>query len=176
MYLPADQFAERITPVALWADAVSRGDVLRLIPTDPDGSDAPLPCLVLEVEEARRGKRLLIAPGVTGCADRDRAYEIGLRADPEWLAAGLTGPTRFLGAARIVLRSTSPRVHFPKGAVSPISGRLIGAALDRMNRVRARIHAERDIAAHYALRDAAERAEDARITEVIAARHRRLDA
>lgn len=176
MYLPADQFAERITPVALWADAVSRGDVICLIPTDPDGSDAPLPCLVLEVEEARRGKRLLIAPGVPGCADRDRAYEIGLRADPEWLAAGLIGPTRFLGAARIVLRSTSPRVHVPKGAVSPISGRLTGAALDRMNRVRARIHAERDIAAHYALRDAAERAEDARITEAIAARHRRFDA
>jgi hypothetical protein len=176
LYLPADQFAEEITPVVPWTDTVSRGDVLWINPAGPGATQTPLPCLVLEVEAAPRGKRLLVAPSVAGRADRTQAYEVALRTERECHAAGVSGPTRFLGAARIFLRTTSASIHIPQGAVSPISGRLTGVVLSRMNRVRARIYAERDIAADRAARKAKERAADRRRTEENIALHGRQTA
>lgn len=173
MYLPANQFAEQITPVVPWTDTVSRGDVLWINPTGPGTTQAPLPCLVLEVEAAPRGKRLLVAPGVAGRADRTQPYEIALRTERECQAAGVPGPTRFLGAARIFLRTTSASIHIPRGAVSPNTGRLTSVVVGRMNRVRARIHSELDIAADRAARKAKERADDRRRTEEVIALHSR---
>jgi hypothetical protein len=138
MYLPADQFTDVAAAVPDQRDSLTHGDILLLSPIAGDGSP-PLPCLVLDLVATRSGPRLLLAPGQAGIpATRDAPYEIGVRAPSEWASAGLSGPLRFSGRDRILMRATS-------GAI----GRLSGSSFARLNAVRARIHAERDIAAYF---------------------------
>lgn len=132
-----------------WHDTLSYGDVVifRFPVAEEDGGDAPKarPCLVLDVERFGDRQYTLLAYGTTQANRANRGYEIRVYAPEEYAAAGLRNPTRFVGARRILV----PLDHadFALGPTgTPVIGRLSGAAFERMNAVRGRIHAEADIA------------------------------
>jgi len=105
------------------------------------------PCLILEVEEWLGEKRLTLAYGSSAPTAANRGYEIPVTHAEDIRAAGLKRASRFVGAR---LLSVSPgNSGFSLGAKSksPVIGRLTPDRLERMNHVRARLHAEHDIAA-----------------------------
>jgi len=75
----------------------------------------------------------------------NKGYEIRVFQRADLCASGLRKPTRFIGARRISI----PLTHrgFSNTSGSPIVGHLAPALHERFNAVRARIHAEADIAA-----------------------------
>lgn len=155
MYLPPEQFAERTAPVLPWTDTVTHGDIVsfRFPVTEAEGvSPKARPCLILDVEEGDDLRLVTLAYGTSIGTRANRGYEIRVNRAEEAAAAGLDRPTRFVGARRITVSVAHKSfcVHGQLG--TPVLGRLSGAAYERMNRVRARIHAERDIAAYHRTR------------------------
>ncbi|MGI3167130.1 hypothetical protein [Pseudooceanicola sp. 200-1SW] len=133
-----------------WAKTVQRGDiVLFKFPIRLAGEgDKPKvrPCLVLEVDGDGGERRIVLAYGTSASTPANRGYEIAITHVADLRAAGLNRATRLVGAR---LLSVSPKHSGFNvgGAGSPVVGRLTGNRLERMQRVRARLHAEHDIAA-----------------------------
>ena len=143
-------FDQMTHEAAYWADDVQRGDIVlfKFPVRHPGLGDEPKvrPCLVLEVEMHGDHKRLVLAYGTSAATPANRGYEIAITHVSDLQAAGLKRATRFVGAR---LLSVSPdHTGFDVGGTEPpIIGRLPANRIERMNWVRARIHAERDIAA-----------------------------
>ncbi len=68
-----------------------------------------------------------------------------MRSEKDRAPAALHRPTRFNAARRVLVSLDHPGFELSSEINTPILGRLTGPASDRMHRVRARIHAERDI-------------------------------
>ena len=133
-----------------WHETLRHGDiVLFAFPVADTGSrewPKPRPCLVLDVHELPGARYALLAFGTSAMTDANRGYEIRVRRTEEARACGLHKPTRFVGARRLLVPLSHP--GFGGGRLgTPVIGRLTGALFERMNAVRARIHAEADIAA-----------------------------
>jgi hypothetical protein len=145
-----------------WAATLQRGDVaLFRFPCADGGQIKPRPCLVMEI--ARIGGETLIelAYGTTAQTSANRGYEVHIYRPIGMALAGLRRPTRFVGARRIIVSARNGGFDVSPGYRSPVIGRLDGRGLERMNAVRARIHAERDIAADRRQAERAERVEQA---------------
>ena len=133
-----------------WADEIRRGDVVLFrFPIRHAGeceSPKVRPCLVLEVEEWVGGKRLTLAYGASVPDSSNRGYEIPVSFPDDIRAAGLKRGTRFIGARLISVAPGNAGFDVGGPAASPVIGRLSPNRMERLDWVRARLHAEHDIA------------------------------
>ena len=134
------------TPAASadWRTHISRGDILSF--AWPGADAARGPCLMLD--RARIGGRpfVLLAAGEPDDGRFARGYDILVERAEARMLAGLAEPTRFRADRRLLVSLDTSGLQLDGGA-SPVLGRLSGRELDRLDRVRARIHAEADMAA-----------------------------
>ena len=136
---------------AHWADHVRPGDVVLFrfpvpFPQTRDGKPGVRPCLVVEVDAHGDERRLVLAYSTTATTASNAGYDIAITHVADLQTAGLHRATRFIGSR---LLSVSPNhVGFDVGGSgAPVVGHLTGSRLERMQWVRARLHAEHDIAA-----------------------------
>jgi len=134
-----------------WRDHLAYGDIVVFRFPHTEGEDAvgvkARPCLVLDIVTLGDDRYALLAYGTTSQGNANTGDEIFIRKPEVYGAVGLTEPTRFVGARRVLVRLTHRGFVQHSGTESPVVGQLTGAELDRLNVVRARIHALRDIAA-----------------------------
>lgn len=133
--------------------ALQRGDVVLFrfpLSEEDDEPGAPKrrPCLVLDTLTKGNERFVEIAYGTSAETRANRGYEVIVKQSAARLTAGISKPTRFVCARRIVVNVGHSGFHGrTKGP--KVIGRLDGPLLERMNAVRARIQAEADIAAYY---------------------------
>ncbi|GGM00360.1 hypothetical protein GCM10011534_22730 [Pseudooceanicola nanhaiensis] len=140
------------TPVASSAH-LQRGDVVLFrFPLaeadDEPGAPKRRPCLVLDTLTAGDDRFVEIAYGTSADTRANRGYEVIVKQPDARTTAGLSKPTRFVCARRIIVHVDHSGFH-GRAKRPHIIGRLDEALLERMNAVRARIQAEADIAAYY---------------------------
>ncbi len=139
------------TGTVKWQEGLNVGDVVafRFPVSEEDGTATPKvrPCLVLDIETIAGLNFALLAYGTTSATSANCGYEIPIRASKALCSAGLHRPTRFVGARRLLVPLDATGFVLGRVTGSPVLGQLDGPPRDRMNAVRARIHAERDIAA-----------------------------
>lgn len=134
-----------------WRDQLAHGDiVLFRFPLSDGSENTPLkarPCVVLDIETIGETRYALVAYGTTSRRRSNVGEEIHVRKREAYTAAGLDRPTRFIGARRVLVPMTHSGFVSRPGTDSPVIGRLTGTEFERLNAVRGRIHALRDIAA-----------------------------
>lgn len=139
------------TMTPAWRDHIGVGDIVsfRFPCASEDDATPPKarPCLVLDVETIGGHHYLVLAYGTTATTGANRGYEIRVRSAEALASAGLHKPTRFVAARRLLVPLDSGGFVHSKATGTPVLGRLTGEPRERMHAVRARIHAERDIAA-----------------------------
>lgn len=144
-------FDQTINETTHWADDIRRGDiVLFRFPIRRAGKgEVPKvrPCLVLEVEDRFGEKRLTLAYGTSAPTAANRGYEIPVTHAEDVRAAGLRRATRFVGGRLLSVSPDHPGFRTNSTIAAPVIGRLTPNRVERMNHVRARLHAEHDIAA-----------------------------
>ena len=149
------------TQTAAWHDAVGYGDILSfrfpLAEEGHRGRPKARPCLVLDIEERGDQRYALLAYGTTSKRRSNIGYEVHVRKSADCLAAGLDRPTRFVGARRILVPLTHSAFVVAGATGSAVLRHLDGRSFEALNAVRARIHADADIAA-----DRRERSRDSR--------------
>lgn len=159
MYHHPQPFAPAATSAHL-----QRGDVVLfrfpLAEVDEEvGAPKRRPCLVLDTLTNGDERFVEIAYGTSANTRANRGCEVIVKQSAARETAGLSKPTRFVCARRIIVHVDHSGFHGrTKGP--QITGRLDEALLERMNAVRARIQAEADIAAYY--REERRREEQAR--------------
>jgi hypothetical protein len=105
------------------------------------------PCLVLNTLSHGDDRFVEIAYGTSADTRANRGYEVIVKHATSREEAGLSKPTRFVGARRIIVHVNHS--GFDGEAEGPeIIGKLDAPLLERLNAVRARIQAEADIVAH----------------------------
>ncbi len=140
----------KMTPA--WQDHVTLGDIVayRFPLAEEDASTRQpkaRPCLILDIEVINGQRYALIAYGTTSHRRSNVGYEVHVRRGADYLSAGLDEPTRFVGARRVLVPLTHKGFAICRETGSAVLGRLDGEPFERMNAVRGRIHAMRDIAA-----------------------------
>lgn len=134
-----------------WRDHIGYGDVVLFqfprAADDAGEAPKPRPCLVLDVETIGGQRYALLAYGTASANRPDRGYEIRVSQAADLAEAGLQRPTCFVGARRMLVPLDSRNFFYSRGTGAPVIGRLTGDVQERMHAVRARIHAERDMAA-----------------------------
>ncbi len=135
------------------APSLQRGDVVlfRFPLNDKNaepGTPKRRPCLVLNTLSSGDDRFVEIAYGTSADTRANRGYEVIVKHPTSREEAGLSKPTRFVGARRIIAHVNHS--GFDGQAKGPeIIGKLDAPLLERLNAVRARIQAEADIVAHY---------------------------
>lgn len=133
-----------------WQHGLQRGDiVLFRFPIAEQGDATPKlrPCLVLEAGAFKNSRLVTLAYGTSARTPANRGYSVIVKRAAAMTAAGLTKPTRLVGARRITVSVDNPGFEPHRNSATPHIGRLDGPLLDRMDKIRARICAEADIAA-----------------------------
>ena len=156
----------------VWQDRLSHGDVVlfRFPVADGDGEPPkPRPCLILDLVTIAGTTLVTLAYGTTAHTNANRGYEIHVTRAEAMRAAGVHRPTRFVGARRITV-SADHHGFAANRAGTAVVGRLAEPEFDRLNAVRARIHAEADMAAE---RHAARRRDRWRETRPVTVEYRR---
>lgn len=138
-------------PPSDWRSLLQPGDVVlfRFPCAEPNPPEPPKrrTCLVIEVED-RGGQRCAeIVYGTSADTAANTGDEIHVAAPEEIARAGLRKPTRFVCSRRITVSLDHPGWDLNPRHPSPIIGQLTLKAMTRLNAIRARIHALRDIAA-----------------------------
>lgn len=142
-----------IIPDGTVADHLQRGDVVLFrfpLAEEDDEPGAPKrrPCLVLDTLTKGVERFVEIAYGTSADTRANRGYEVIVKHPGARETAGLSKPTRFVCARRIIVHVDHS--GFDGRTKGPnVIGRLDTSLLERMNAVRARIQAEADIAAYY---------------------------
>ncbi len=127
---------------ATWRDRLAPGDVvIHRFPVQDEEPAEPKdrPCLVIDVLEIAGERYAVLAYGTTSTNRANKGLEIRVSGPAARAAAGLKFPTRFVGARRLMVPLTHSGFVRRRCDDSPVIGRL--------HRVRARLDAERDIAA-----------------------------
>jgi len=131
-------------------DDLQRGDVVQFrFPLAEGERRRPpkkRPCLVLEIETKGSTRFVTLAYGTDVQTKANKGYWIFVRRGGAMAAAGLTKPTQFVCARRITVAIDHVGFEPSPTNGSPIIGRLDETLLERMDTLRARIHAEHDIA------------------------------
>ncbi len=141
-----------LVPAAGKASSLQRGDiVLFRFPLNDENAEpgAPKrrPCLVLNTLSNGDDRFVELAYGTSADTRANRGYEVIVKHPTSREEAGLSKPTRFVGARRIIVHVNHS--GFDGQAEGPeIIGKLDAPLLERLNAVRARIQAEADIVAH----------------------------
>ena len=140
------------TNVPTWQDALAVGDIVLFrfpmtAAEEAAGRPPMRPCLVLEVERRGAAPRMVLVPGTSRQTRAVSAYEIAVRDADEIVKAGLRGPYRFRAQMPLSVSLDNPQLRTGGGEASPVIGRLTDLSRERMQGVRARLHAEHDIAA-----------------------------
>lgn len=134
-----------------WQEHISPGDIVSfMFPlAEADSSDRPKPrpCLVLEIERLAGERFALIAYGTTSPRKANWGYEVHALHDKDYRSFGLDRPTRFIGRRRLMVSLDNSGFVICPGTGAPVLGRLSGGPAERLQAVRARIQAERDMAA-----------------------------
>jgi hypothetical protein len=102
---------------------------------------------VLEVGRMGAHAFAKIAYGTTSTGKANRGYEISIGTIAGMAMAGIDQPTRFVGYRRVTVTLDSTLFRMPRGSKTPVIGRLDDAGLERMDALRTRLWAERDMAA-----------------------------
>lgn len=137
---------------APWQDRVRVGDIVAFrFPHEDEGGELPKvrPALILDLEE-RDGQRFaVLAYGTTSPKlTKTRApYAVDVVAVDELATASLNRLTRFHGARRIAVSLNHPWFAVSAKRGTARLGCLSGQSRERLQQVRNRIHAERDIRA-----------------------------
>ncbi|ABA81573.1 hypothetical protein GQF56_21720 [Rhodobacter sphaeroides] len=137
-------------PASDWRQTLAVGDVVafRFPVADVEGGlPKTRPCLVLEVDTVFGERRVTLAYGTTVPGGRNRGYEVRVSDPLALAAAGLHRPTRFVAQRRITVSPDNPGFAVCRNLKTPRIGRLAKSEMDRLQAVRARLHAEADIAA-----------------------------
>jgi hypothetical protein len=133
-----------------WAADLKPGDLVAYrFPHSEGGRDCPKvrPCVILDLEEIAGVLYLLLAYGTASFGRPNTGYAIHAGTAELRAVAGLHQPTVFLASRRILVPAAHRDFDLAERTQSPLLGRLAGDALARLHAVRARIHAEADIAA-----------------------------
>lgn len=135
---------------AAWRDRLAPGDVVlfRFPLAGPVAAHRPVPrlCLVLDVEIIRGRCCAVLAPAMPSSRTSTPGRRVVVDRRPGWRTAGPERAATFPVRARLIV----PLDHdgFVTGETgTPVLGQLKGAAMERMQAERARIHALRDIRA-----------------------------
>ena len=135
---------------AAWRNHIAHGDIVSFrFPLAEGGTgERPKarPCVVLDIERLGDRRYALLAYGTTSRRQSNVGYEIHIRKQSEYAAAGLNEPTKFVGRRRLLVPLTHSGFMICAAFGAPVLGSLAGAPLKRLNAERGRIHAERDIA------------------------------
>ena len=155
-------------PPAHWAAGISPGDLVsfRYPCLEPEGGpDKARPCLVLETALVRGTRYITLTYGTSVPGKAVRGYTIRV-SDPTVAAlAGLRRPTCFLANRRVTVTADNPGFAVSRTRGTAVIGRLSGDELARMHAVRARLHAEADMAADRRAERRRERAEEHRAAQ-----------
>lgn len=140
-------------PEHLSANELKRGDIVLFRFPLAEGDDEPgspkrRPCLVLDTMTKGEERFVEIAYGTSADSRANRGYEVVVKQPAARETAGLSKPTRFVCARRIIVHVSHSGFH-GRSKGPHILGHLDAPLLERMNAVRARIQAEADIAAYY---------------------------
>jgi hypothetical protein len=132
--------------VNAWQNALKPGHIVtfRFPVRDCDMPPKVRPCLVLDVIERGGLRFAVLAYGTTSRTNANRGFEIYVPGGLGAKLAGLRKPTRFVGARRATVSLDHPDFVCNREG-TPILGHLVGTAFDRMNDVRAKIHAFADM-------------------------------
>lgn len=138
-------------PMPAWGDDLRRGDVVLF--RFPCAEEHPVEepkrrtCLVFDIED-RGGHRFVeLAYGTSAESNANTGDEIHVFAPEERAVAGVRKPTRFVCSRRIWVTLDHPGWDINPAHPSPVIGHLAPAATRRMNAIRAKIQARRDIIA-----------------------------
>ncbi|QFU07171.1 hypothetical protein PARPLA_00885 [Rhodobacteraceae bacterium THAF1] len=138
------------TMTAAWRDEVGYGDIVSyrfpLAENGHTGRPKARPCLILETEVRDGLRYALLAYGTTSRRKSNVGDEVHVRRRVQYLAAGLDKPTRFVCARRLLVPLTNSGFVVSCMTDSAVTGRLEGNPFERMNAIRGRFHASRDIA------------------------------
>jgi hypothetical protein len=138
------------TPAPAWAKNLQRGDlVLFHFPcAEENPAEAPKSrtCLVLETEVRGGRLHLELAYGTSANTRANVGNEIPIDTAADMKSAGVRKPTRIVCDRRIRVTPDHPGWDINPRHPSPVIGRLSPQSLARMNAIRAKIHAHRDIA------------------------------
>jgi len=138
-----------MTTNTTWKKTLKRGDVVAFrFPHQREGENDPKvrPTLVLDVEDRFGELFAWLAYGTTkGMPKKLRGYAIKVELEGEVEAASLKEPTWFNSTRRLLVSLNHPGFDVNPASGTAVLGQLTGWSADRMNDVRARIHAERDI-------------------------------
>ena len=136
---------------AAWRDHIAHGDIVSFrFPLAEEGAVEGAnarPCVVLDIERIGDRRYALPAYGTTSRRPLNVGYEIHIRKRDDYAAVGLNEPTKFVGRRRLLVPLAHRDFAICSAIGSPVLGSVEGAPLKRLNAVRGRIHAERDIAA-----------------------------
>ena len=163
-----------------WQTTLSVGDVVRYrFPLDEEDTTTEgakaRPCLVLETPRIGQRRYAKLAYGTGSTTRANRGCEVSVNRPASLRAAGLDRPTRFVGRRSLIVRLDNSRVE-PDPSGSPVVGTLDPELQARMHEVRARLHAEADMAAEERRTRRAERRRWEKESQRDAARNRRLMA
>jgi hypothetical protein len=112
-----------------------------------EGASKIRPCLVIETGRVGDNVFAEIAYGTTASGTANKGLEIHVRTPEGMALAGLARPTRFVARRRVIVALTNTRFACSASHPSPVIGRLDDDAMARLNDIRARLWAEKDVAA-----------------------------
>ena len=135
-----------------WQEHLSWGDIVSFrfpILNNPIAGCGPKnrPCLVIDRTIIGALPFVTIAYGTTQDGRKTRGYDLAVTSQTGILAAGLHKPTRFCCCRHIRVPLNHNGFVWLAKNKSPVIGTLHGEDFDLMNRIRARLHANADIAA-----------------------------
>ena len=138
-------------PMPAWGDDLQRGDVVLF--RFPCAEECPVEkpkrrtCLVVEVEDHGGHRFVEIAYGTSAETKANIGDELRVAAPDEIAQAGVRKTTRFVCSRRITVMLDHPGWDTNGAHPSPIIGHLAPAPMRKLDAIRARIRALRDVAA-----------------------------
>lgn len=134
-----------------WQQDIAIGDIVlfRFPVTEPDG-EAPKrrPCLVLETSRLGGQGFVKLAYGTSANGAANRGREVIIRQEDSIATAGLNRPTRFTANRTLIVSLVNSGFETATHG-DPRIGRLDPALMERLHALRARMHAQADIAADH---------------------------
>lgn len=138
-------------PPSDWRAHLRPGDVVmfRFPCAEPEPAELPKrrTCLVIDIEDRCGRRHAVIAYGTTSETNANVGDEVRVSAPEEIAHAGIHRPTRFVCSRRITVPLDHSGWDLNPKHPSPVVGRLLPKAMTRLNAIRAKIHARRDVLA-----------------------------
>ena len=138
-----------VAQAANWKAGIKIGQIILFrFPVRENGNEEQpklRPCLVLNTRRMLGKVFVELAYGTSAQTTANKGYEVRILRDADANAVGLSRPTRFIGARRVMVSLDNPGFDVNLFD-SPVVGQLTGELFERLNAVRARLQAEADMA------------------------------